>query len=86
MKRLGGTNSEQRFPFFKNIVVLLIVLALSILPSYVVVFAQDGRISIVILHTNDVHGNIWAEESTSMGYAHMAYKVNEIRKIIPMYY
>lgn len=59
---------------------VILILSLVIMPFNAVVFAEDGRVSIVILHTNDVHGRIWEEESAAMGYAHMAAKVEEIRK------
>ena len=60
-------------------IVPLILLALLVMLFTEAPLSDYDRISVIIVHTNDVHGSIWAKES-EMGYAHMAAIVKEIRE------
>ncbi len=61
-------------------VIPLIVLALFGLLFTGAVPTEDDTVFITIVHTNDVHGRVWAEEGGAMGYTHMAAIVKELRE------
>lgn len=69
---------KKRFLFWGTFIIALAVISLIALPFVLKNFNGD-TVSIVIVHTNDIHGRVQQEESAAMGYAHMAAKVKEIR-------
>ena len=71
---------NRRFLFLDVFIIGLIVLVLLVLPFDGTNSVDAEIVSITVLHTNDIHGRVWEEESVAMGYAHITAKVEETRK------
>jgi 2',3'-cyclic-nucleotide 2'-phosphodiesterase (5'-nucleotidase family) len=71
---------NKKFLFLKVSIIPLIVLALFGLLFSEEIFTDTEIAYVTIVHTNDIHGRVWEEESVAMGYAHIASIVEKIRK------
>jgi 5'-nucleotidase/UDP-sugar diphosphatase len=81
---MGGITLNKRSVYLRVSVIPLIVFALLGLLFNEVAPTETGTVYVTIVHTNDVHGRVWAEE-VAMGYAHIAAKVKEIRETNKMF-
>jgi 2',3'-cyclic-nucleotide 2'-phosphodiesterase (5'-nucleotidase family) len=77
---MGGITLNKRSVYLRVSVIPLIVFALLGLLFNEVAPTETGTVYVTIVHTNDVHGRVWAEEGEAMGYAHMAAIVKGIRE------
>ena len=74
---IGGNGLKKKDLILRVSIVPLILLVLLGMLFTEAPLSEADRISIIIVHTNDVHGSIW-EREREMGYAHIAAKVKEI--------
>lgn len=77
---MGGITLNKRTIYLRVSVIPLIVFALFGLLFRGTVPPETGTVAVTIVHTNDVHGHVWAEEGGAMGYAHLAAVINGIRE------
>jgi len=77
---IGGNGLKKKDLILRVSIVPLILLVLLGMLFTEAPLSEADRISIIIVHTNDVHGSIW-EREREMGYAHIAAKVKEIRSL-----
>ncbi len=81
-KLSGGIYLKKRLLILGTsiIAVVLVVTALLALYQGGIIPASSDPISVIILHTNVVHGRVPEEPTIAMGYAHMAATIKEIRE------
>jgi len=76
---MGVKNLNKRVLLLRVSIILLVFLALFGILFNESIPTNAESVSVIIVHTNDLHGSIW-EKEPEMGYAHIAAKVKKFKE------